>query len=101
MFIELTVKQFEGLVGKIDEAIAALGELSKMFEEQSKAFRVIRGALNHILETDNKEDATTRKAFIEISINQTVEQIREVSSLSPNGDILLTFVFLPQDGKCW
>ena len=99
-FVESTIKQFEGLVGKMDAAIAAVVELNRMFEEQSRAFEIIHNILGHMMDTTNREDATTRKAFIEICINQTVEQIQDVSSLLPNGDILLTFVFPPQAANC-
>ena len=98
-FVESMVKQFDGLLDKIDAAISAVGDLSKMFEDQSQAYTVIRDGLSDIKNTTTEEDATNRKIFIDVCINQTVEQIQDVSSLLPSGDILpvLTFsLFLPK-----
>lgn len=81
-FIESMVKQFDGILEKIDGAIVAVSHLSTMFEEQSQAYTLIGVGLGYINDTTTEADANNRKFFIEACLNETVKDIQEVSSLS-------------------
>lgn len=90
-FVSRLVKQFDGILEKIDAAVNAIGELSMLFQHQSEAYKIISGSISKIKASTTVADATLRKDFIMFSIDLTVKKIQEVSSHFLNGDVFPGF----------
>lgn len=91
-FIDTTVQQFQGIMEKIDKAVAAVAELSKMFKAQEESYNMISDNLEKIKNGATQDlDIDTRAAFFNTYIARSITQIQNVSCLVVNKDTLMTF----------
>ncbi|KAF7555924.1 hypothetical protein G7Z17_g1849 [Cylindrodendrum hubeiense] len=72
------VKQFDGLEGKIQDAIKAVGVLSLMFQKQSESYEMIRSSLSGMGVIVSEEDAETRNLFIKSQIKAASKKLKQL-----------------------
>src|SRR5690606_1492326 len=79
-WVQMMVKQFDGIEKMIDDAISAVGVLSNMFEEQGASYELIRKSLNQMDFVISAEDAQTRKDFIEAKLDETIRRLNQLQN---------------------
>ncbi|TFK69547.1 hypothetical protein BDN72DRAFT_897216 [Pluteus cervinus] len=78
-FVQSMVKQWDGILVKMDGAIQAVTVLVGMFQEQSECYILIKAGLSRI-EAATEAGAGIRKACIENAISETITKVTELQA---------------------